>query len=724
MNKLKKYIKPKKSVPKKQLGGLLSGITGGIAGSLYGQGLPNDSYNYANTGHRSTSYDGLQYIPQADEPNLMPQMLDAYNTKFKLKNLYDPTKHKVDFGDLEKDLRLRGYDKERLRMRIADAQNQLTLYGQAYKNDPEKLAQWDMQVAKLKNEMMGGMQDAFNLRKDDDVKEDDIIKKGKVGQIYSTTDGQLMFKKIDKKTGRFEPVVESEVDYNDEEHSYVPIRAGEVTALKETMNWDKFGRNLNSDLITGEEATKMAEDRYKDIGYALTKTPNYINSASQSPAKQFGDHILVTTTWGQQTKEQKDNMAQLAETTKELLNQLPKDIEKGWKRDFTDFLYRGDNLMEKKITGEKEIKDANGKVVGKQPTYEYTGKKLNKEQIAGAFSNYISRKLEAINNKKQISETKTETTQGVDNSVINNASDSYNSYMAGKRQEEKMGTINNWEQSAQGVTTPINMGEWFTTNFGIDTPAWVNKIGAIGYQVTPTDKEKADAGKTLSQQHMASALDFTKGYINADGKRIDHLIQDGTKVPLSNLQNSASLDLNSVNLVYLPINPKTGGIAESLTDVQKTKMKEIQNSKVSIGEKKQAIQSLLGGKFELQLMASTRMIVNKGGNMKGAKLLNEDENKLYSNSYDKTYLGNSASLYSVPMYVPIQGDVSLGANFNKGSYNATGTVKVGVGSSGGSGVNIGYKEGGKIMQDGGTLDDLIENRPKLNITTLTLEDLY
>lgn len=716
MNKLKKYIKPKKSVPKKQLGGLLSGITGGIAGSLYGQGLPNDNYNYANTGHRSTSYDGLQYIPQADEPNLMPQMLDAYNTKFKLKNLYDPTKHKFDMGDLEKDLRLRGYDKERLRMRIADAQSKMMLYGEAHKNDPEKLAQWDMQVAKLKNEMMGGMQDAFNLRKDDDVKEQKIINDNKVGQIYSATDGQLMFKKINNKTGRFEPVVESEVDYNDEEHSYVPIRAGEVTALKETMSWDKFGRNLNSDLITGEEATKMAEERYKDIGYALTKTPNYINSASQSPAKQFGDHILVTTTWGQQTKEQKDNMAQLAETTKELLNQLPKDIEKGWKRDFTDFLYRGDNLMEKKITGEKEIKDANGKVVGKQPTYEYTGKKLNKEQIAGAFSNYISRKLEAINNKKQISETKTETTQGVNNNVINNASPKYIAWQNAKRDAEKKGRINNVQMSAQGKTEKVNLAKRYNATFGKKhpLPTWLPKVGSTFYAIHPTPEQKKQAGKTISQQNLGTIFSFDDGVILADGKRAKNLdYQDAYtgkthSIPLSKIYNSGSLDQNTMSLGWIP----TDGEGNVLANIDMEKVKKIQQIE-DLDEQQKQMKKAFGENTQMEMMVSANVIMKDGQFMPNAVPLQSNEYTNFNESLGKD------NLYKVPMFIPYAGHA--GSDSNSIDEGKRATEKTDVIDATGTSYN---KQGGKLMQYGGTLDDLIENRPKLNITTLTLEDLY
>lgn len=553
MSRLKKYIK--KSVPKKQLGGLISSIGGGLTGTLFGQGLPNDNYNYQNTGHRSTSYDGLQYIPQADEPNLMPQMLDAYNTKFKLKNLYDPEKHKLDTGDFEKNLKTYQIDEDNWRTQKQLANNQIDTYIKEHRYDPEKMAELPMYIQKIKDNLMMGVRGMIN---DYDQNQNVAIAGYKAKDIYNSTHqyqfgaNDYAYKRIvevrDKRTGEKKqvPMVQSESQIYAEQGNLKGWQPAGVTDLEQSFEYFQpnsafgYGKKMRLNTSTPEQAMEDLQKFYADKGFKQ-KADAVANSVRGSNIGGFDADLVV---WNNTSNKwtNKENIDNIKASSKQFLEVLPTRALEGFTRAFnskpTVILEELDDkgnpvteIKEVKVNRFNEKKGRNEDVIEEQKSVKLVKKNmedLTQAEKQNALSFFIAQQvINRENVNKQEEETNDASSSVTLGKVEHNAGT--NAENERRRREMENNLIYMEEErdvrDAKGTFGEVLGGE-------------LEKILEGGAYALPfIDEGSVSTGESLSNDTFASGAIERGTYTAVDGKQIVIKDSQGNIIPSDSVED-------------------------------------------------------------------------------------------------------------------------------------------------------------------------------------------
>jgi hypothetical protein len=260
-----------------------------ITSGIFGQGLwgkNRGEYNYGQTGHRATSYDGIQYIPKAEQPNITPQLLQAYQSKYNVKSLYDPEKHKLDTGDLEKELDMHSNSKEQWLKQVDGAQTAIKDYINLYMYDAEKMAQLPIYVSNIKNKLKQGQSANVHTYKANTDTFKNLSTQGKTGNAYLDEQGHYLWIMRDKKGNQ--RLVSIADAGKDEYKDYTPIQPASFAQYAEQRNKeDRFAQSqelMHSKAYDMKDAMEALNTSLQNLG--SEKTSAVTSSAGQITLQQ------------------------------------------------------------------------------------------------------------------------------------------------------------------------------------------------------------------------------------------------------------------------------------------------------------------------------------------------------------------------------------------------------------------------------------------------------
>lgn len=725
MSKFKHIVSKTK---KMQFGGLISGLAGGLTGDLFGQGLPNNAYNYQDTGHRSTSYDGIQYIPQATQPNIMPQLLEAYNSKYKVKDFYDPTKHKIDTGDLEKNIDARNYDKETFRSRLADIQKQAEEYITLNRRDADKMAMFDIWASQKKNEVMKDMQAAVNLKKTDVGATDIIQKSGRMSDVMADAKGNPLFIVRDKK-GVEDYVTEEQLQVlmekdKDEELTVeiLPFSSGLRQFEINKRFADDAGTMINTDTRNITDAEKSLNEFYNTTGYKLIKTS--LSQVPQVTTKDYGYDKLIQTQWMEGSTESKENKEKILEAKKQITENIPSEILIPLKKAFATQLSRN-GFREKKAILETKVNPKTGQSQEVVTGFETGKKRMTLSQQNLAFTNYVQDFINRNADKKEIDEKKTETSFKNNQTLQSNGSD----LALAERKRKEEASIGETLASQQGKTTPIQIQDLFSKDgTGLD---WI--AGVTGFLHT-------GIGETLTafnQSESAKRLNIGRSW-NKNGKRINEITDGKTRESYTEFMNKSGAVEPRMAYAMMPLDKKGDIVTDnkvllnfkSLYDkaegIKQSNLSE-QDKRKSLDKIQSQIENLNIGSWQPGYWTTQYSIPNEKGGMLGnyegtigitgsKKVDNISAKRIRTQMGLKEDATNS--VYETPVFTATT-NMAQSQIYDAKNLNTSKVATKGVGTTG---EVYSQEQGGKLMQSGGLLEELENNR--ISFTDLTLDDLY
>lgn len=711
--KLKKIVSKVKNY---QFGGLISGLAGGLTGELFGKGLPNDNYDYQNTGHRSTSYDGLQYLPQAVQPNIMPQLLDAYNSQYKVKDFYDASKHKVDTGDLEKNLKARNYHKEEFRRRLGQVQKEAEEYILLNRRDPDKMAMFDIVMSQKKNDIMKDTQHMTNLYENSIKVNEQWASAKRENDQYTANNGQLAFTVLDKKTGQQKVILENELDNytSKEDRDNYQINILPFSKVKNLADIDqesatKLGTTLNTEMDNMVDAQKSLQEWYKDTGYNLVKSlKNFAPETSYTDISGGYDN-LIQTKWFDGTEETKTNKERLNQSLSQIAENVPKEILNPLKKNFYAKMER---------QGFRQV--VNGKV----------GDLLTVTQRNEMFDSYVRNYLLKETNKREVDEKKTEGSWKYEDKVVTGGG---SAGIADRETKKKL--------ELGEVVGAFNGETQYVPNAGGMFGGVLDGIG--GYLINGIGKNKEIA--PIGQQNIAKNFDLSKGVYDENGNLISNVegfstyglgdMTNGKKQSFQSWANKGSAFSPQMVATEMPVGTDGKlikdkailGAFEGLTQKyarlgrgadtpQKAKdlVTNFEKEKRQLG-----IEGTIKGAWAT-LNTVTNNEYSGGNSLKfaGSKKVTDDYAKMIREKITgkEDYKGE---VYQTTVFVPVVNafQQTLSDNQAVGSGNPEGDRSQDVVS-----INPFTRQPYPKKQSGGLLEDLEKNR--VSFTNLTLDDLY
>jgi len=519
-----------------QRGGLLNRIGRGVSTvgnyvgdnvkGAFGQGIignDRNNYDYANTADRATSYDGLQYVPQAP----VSPFLAAYQSRYSAKNFYDPAKHTMDTSAFEKDLKTYHIDKEGWMNRKEAATAEIAAYIALHNTDEQMMAQLPMFIVQQKDKLTRDTQGLVNTYDENQTAYKKYVSEGKHGIQYRDN-GESYFTRTEKQlvngVEKNVRIVRPQSEILNRLGSLSGWKAATPRDLQESYEYINPENPLHS---------KKMMVNLNDRDTALTRMQAYFkdaetNSKAEAIAGSYrqaniggynSDMVIFHNTSSKVINE--NNFKQIEEATKEI-NQLDPVIRDGLMSAFYSEMKAIINVPVYDKDGNAITTEENGvKGVKLQATKI---EDMNNAQLAFAQSAYIANAIirrAAVNTTEKTDQNKSSSVNMA--AIVHGAGSG--AALLEKQKRDRVTDLSDMVENGQKVRTADTIaarlfGQDFTKRFG-ENSVW---------QVKKPLLKSASTGATITEDIIGSAAITWDGTIlNKNGIKLV-LTKDGKRV--------------------------------------------------------------------------------------------------------------------------------------------------------------------------------------------------